>query len=117
MYQRHKLGQIGEELASKYLEKQGYRIIQRNFRCKSGEIDIIAIDNDELVFIEVKTRASKLYGEPSEAVDENKRKHIYKTAAYYLHITKRENWYTRIDVIEVYLYKNTYYIHQIKQVL
>lgn len=117
MYQRHELGKTGEMLACKYLENKNYEILQRNFRCKQGEIDIIAKDGNELVFIEVKTRASKLFGNPAEAVNEEKKKHIYKTAGYYLHIIKNENVYTRIDVIEVYLSKSKYYINHIKQAI
>lgn len=64
------LGKIGEELAAKYLTQNKYKIIQRNFRCKLGKIDIIAYDlkNKELVFFEVKTRSNFKYGRPSEAV-------------------------------------------------
>ena len=76
MYQRHELGQIGEELAALYLERNGYKIIERNFRYKKYEIDIIAKYNKELVFIEVKTRSNKIYGRPIEAVNNIKQKHI-----------------------------------------
>lgn len=117
MYQRHELGKIGEDLACIYLQKNNYKIVERNFRCKTGEIDIIAKDKDELVFIEVKTRASKEYGNPAEAVDNRKQKHIYKTAKFYLYIRHISEIYTRIDVIEVYLHKKTYYINHIKQAI
>ena len=71
------LGRIGEELATKYLAQNKYKIIERNFRCKQGEIDIIAYDlrNKELVFFEVKTRSNFKYGRPSEAVTKVKKKH------------------------------------------
>ena len=74
------LGKIGEELAAKYLTQNKYKIIQRNFRCKFGEIDIIAYDlkNKELVFFEVKTRSNFKYGRPSEAVTKIKKKHILR---------------------------------------
>ena len=117
MYQRHELGKIGESLAVDYLIKQNYQLIERNFRCKRGEIDIIAKDKQELIFVEVKTRANKKYGKPAEAVTNQKKKHIYKAAEYYLAIHKKLDEYIRIDVIEVYLYKKTYYIHHIKQVM
>ena len=69
MYERHETGKIGENIAVSYLEKIGYKIIDRNFECRQGEIDIVALDNDIIVFIEVKTRASALYGLPKEAVN------------------------------------------------
>ena len=95
MYARHELGRIGEETATRYLEKQGYQIIQRNFSCKQGEIDIIAKDKNEYVFIEVKTRQNRHYGMPCEAVDERKQKHIWNATKYYLHLHKLENEYIR----------------------
>ena len=96
-------GIFGEIEATKYLINQGYKIMCRNFRCMQGEIDIIAKDKQELVFVEVKTRTSIEYGEAKEAVDKNKQKHIYKAAEYYLYKNKAENVPVRIDVIEVYL--------------
>ena len=99
------LGNEGEEEATQYLIKNGYKIIERKFLCKRGEIDIIAKDKNTIVFIEVKTRKSIKYGLPAEAVDENKQKHIYKAAEYYLYKNKLEKEYVRIDVIEIY-YKN-----------
>ena len=61
MYIRHETGKIGEDLATKYLENLGYTIVERNFVAKQGEIDIIAKDKQELVFVEVKTRTNTLY--------------------------------------------------------
>lgn len=116
MYERHITGKIGEDLAIKYLQNKGYKIIRRNFQCRQGEIDIIAVDNEELVIIEVKTRKCIEYGKPAEAVDETKKKHIYKAAEYYLYIKKLEKAYVRIDVIEVYIKGNKYYINHIKNI-
>ena len=78
MYYKQETGRSGEEIASKYLERQGYEILDRNFNCHQGEIDIVAKDKNEIVFIEVKTRTNKKYGFASEAVNENKILHIYK---------------------------------------
>lgn len=117
MYQRHELGKTGENIVKEYLIKEGYKIVALNFRYKKYEIDIIAKDKEEIVFIEVKTRSSKDYGMPAEAVTKLKQKHILKTAKYYLHIYKMENIYTRFDVIEVYYHKEKYYIHHIKQTI
>ena len=88
MYERHITGKIGEDIAIKYLQSKGYKIIERNFQCKQGEIDIVALDKQEIVIIEVKTRKCLEYGKPAEAVDENKRKHIYNAAEYYLYVKK-----------------------------
>lgn len=104
MNQKQLEGKIGEDFATDYLSKQGYIIICRNFRCFQGEIDIIARDKESLVFVEVKTRTSINYGEAKEAVGEKKQKHIYEAAGYYLYKYKLEEYYTRIDVIEVYIY-------------
>lgn len=116
-YERHIIGKEGEDEASLYLQKQGYKIIQRNFRCKQGEIDIIAKDKKEYVFIEVKTRQNFHYGAPSEAVDEQKQNHIWKVAEYYIYIHKLENAYIRFDVLEIYKNKSKFYIHHIKQAI
>ena len=115
MYERHITGKIGEDIAIKYLQSKGYKIIERNFQCKQGEIDIVALDKQEIVIIEVKTRKCLEYGKPAEAVDYNKRKHIYKAAGYYLYIKKLEKNFIRIDVIEVYIKENKYYIKHIKK--
>lgn len=110
-------GKSGEMEATKYLKKNGYEIICNNFRCQQGEIDIIAKDKNEIVFIEVKTRSSKNYGEPREAVDKNKKKHIMDTAKYYLYKEHKENSYVRIDVIEVYIKKDKIILNHIKQAI
>jgi len=108
-------GRTGEELASKYLESLGYKIICNNFRCTQGEIDVIAQDRDELVFIEVKTRSSIKFGEAKEAVNQRKQKHIVNAAKYYLYKTRQEGVNIRIDVMEVYLFGKKVKINHIKQ--
>ena len=116
MYINQEIGKFGEDIATKYLQKKGYKIIERNFSCRQGEIDIIAKDFSELVFIEVKTRTSKEFGEPAEAVNAIKKKHIERAAEYYLYKTKQQNKFIRFDVIEV-LMKNGYYtIKHIEQI-
>ena len=96
-------GKEGERKATEYLEKKGYKVICKNFRCLQGEIDIIAKDDKSIIFVEVKTRTSFKYGEAKEAVNEIKQKHIYKAAEYYLYKNKLDEAYVRIDVIEVYI--------------
>ena len=117
MYIRHETGKMGEDLSTKYLENLGYKIIQRNFVAKQGEIDIIARDKQELVFIEVKTRTNTLYGNPVEAVNEPKKKHLISTAKYYLYLKHLENEFVRFDIIEVYLSEKSYRINHIKQII
>lgn len=95
------LGGIGEKVAEEYLESQGYRIIEKNYKCKLGEIDIIAIDKDIIAFIEVKTRSSDTYGQPGEAVNYHKQKKIVQTALSYISDKKLFNWMSRFDVVEV----------------
>lgn len=119
MYLRKKLGNLGEEIACKYLNKNNYLIIERNFTCKQGEIDIIAQDMDkkELVFIEVKTRSNFKYGNPSEAVDMMKQKHIWNSASYYVYKNKIKNIPIRIDVIEIYMKNRKRKINHIKNAI
>ena len=85
MHIKKELGNIGEQIAVEYLEKNNYQILKRNFYCKQGEIDIIANDEQEIVFIEVKTRSGIDFGQPSEAVNRIKQKHMYRTAQYFLY--------------------------------
>ncbi|GAA2754236.1 YraN family protein [Amnibacterium kyonggiense] len=72
MAQKDQLGRRGEDEAAAYLTALGWRIVDRNWRCPSGEIDIVALDGTELVIVEVKTRSGRGYGDPLEAVDPRK---------------------------------------------
>ena len=111
-------GNIGENFACKYLEKCHYQILERNFVSYRGEIDIIALDSNEIVFIEVKTRTQMFCGLPVEAVNHSKQKQIYKVAQYYLYANNLLNAKVRFDVIEIYLYgSNSYKINHIKDIL
>lgn len=93
-------GVLYEDQATKYLKKKGYKIIDRNFKTKFGEIDIIALDKDILVFIEVKGGSDKLYN-PAERADINKLKKIMRTAEYFIKNYKGDFEEVRIDVISV----------------
>lgn len=118
MYKKKSIGKFGEELACKYLECKNYKIMDRNFSCKQGEIDIVAFDKDsnEIVFFEVKTRTSFNYGFPAEAVNNAKKRHILNSAKYYLYIKKMENSFVRMDVIEVVIYNGKYKLNHLKNV-
>lgn len=94
-------GQEGEKLAVNFLKEQGFKILETNFRSKFGEIDIIAIDKDALVFIEVKTRSSQQFGLPEEAVGFRKLDHIIKTINFYRSIRKNLPEGDRIDVVAI----------------
>ncbi|MBR5129259.1 MAG: YraN family protein [Firmicutes bacterium] len=101
MTDKKRIGSIGEELAVEALRSKGYYIIRRNFSCPYGEVDIIAIKDKILSFVEVKTRTSSEYGAPGEAVDNKKQRHIRNAAKYFISYYKRP--YEKVDfqVIEV----------------
>lgn len=111
------LGNSGEQIAVEYLEKIGFKILNRNFYCKQGEIDIVARDGDEVVFIEVKTRTNTNFGNPSEAVDYRKQKHIYKSAKYFLCKYKMLDAHIRFDVVEVLVKDGRFNVNHIKQII
>lgn len=99
----HAWGKRGEDLAHRYLQAQGCVILARNHRTRGGtaEVDLIARDGSALVFVEVKTRASELFGTPEEAVDAEKQTRIVKGAADYIHRTG-ESWdHARFDIVSV----------------
>jgi len=96
-------GKIGENIALKYLINNKANILETNYRINSGEIDIIAKFNEELVFIEVKSRTNIKFGHPSEAVDYKKIRKIINTAKYYLLKNNLNDVPIRFDVIEIYL--------------
>ena len=77
------IGQSGEETAVKILKKHGYKIIERNYRTRQGEIDIIAKDGEYTCFVEVKFRKNDDFGDPGDFIDERKQQKIIKTAQYY----------------------------------
>lgn len=81
---KRQVGAAYEALAADYLCRQGYEIIERNFHCRSGEIDLIAREGEYLCFVEVKYRRGEAYGFPSEAVTYSKQQKIIRAARYYL---------------------------------
>lgn len=99
---RRAVGTAYERQAGNYLEEQGYRILEYNFRCRSGEIDIIARDGEYLVFVEVKYRRNVKSGDPLEAVDYKKQRIISRTASYYcLTHSYGETTPCRFDVVAI----------------
>lgn len=106
------IGDFGEEIALKYLEKKGYQILDRNFLKPYGEIDIIAIKDDILTFVEVKTRKNDEFKPASLDVDYYKQERIKKTAQAYIMEKDLGEFLISFDVCEVYLENKT--IHYIK---
>jgi putative endonuclease len=100
------LGKQGEDLAARHLLEKGFTIIVRNYRQKTGEIDIIARDRECLVFIEVKTRKSSRFGQPFEAVTKKKQAQISRVALHYMNCNKLLDQSARFDVISILIDKN-----------
>jgi putative endonuclease len=94
-------GAKGEDLAAAYLERNGYQILERNYRFDRGEIDLIAREGDDLVFIEVKARRSGEFGLPQEAVTPQKEEQLRKVAEGYLFEHQIENQACRFDVVAI----------------
>lgn len=116
-YQRQNnrlVGDCYEVVAEEYLRKSGYRILERNFRCKLGEVDIIAVDGSTLVFVEVKYRKTADYGQPTVAVNYKKQVRISNAASYYIYSHRQYSHYSyRFDVVSIVggnvtLYQNAF---------
>ncbi|OGS22481.1 MAG: YraN family protein [Elusimicrobia bacterium RIFOXYA2_FULL_39_19] len=101
MEKRKEFGNIGEQKAAEYLLKNGYKILENNFKTRYGEVDIIAEDKKDVVFIEVKNRSSMNYGLPQEAIDRRKQLKIAKTALMYLKSKNLINKNMRFDVVAI----------------
>ena len=117
MYFKQEFGKEGEDVAAQYLKEKGYKILDRTFACKRGEIDIVAFKDEQIIFVEIKSRTSTKYGLPSEAVTKEKIKHLLRTAETYLIIKNLMDIDVRIDVIEVYKEKGIYQINHLEQVI
>ena len=98
---RQQFGKESESTAVRHLKKNGYKILEQNYRTKIGEIDIIAKDKQTLVFVEVKARKSHFYGNPKWAVTPKKQRKISMVALYYLKATKQNNVKARFDVVSI----------------
>jgi putative endonuclease len=99
---QQQFGERSETLAAWYLKKNGYTIIEQNYRNQLGEIDIIAREKKTIVFVEVKSRRSTRYGSPKWAVTPKKQRKISMVALYYLKTTKQSNAKARFDVVSIY---------------
>lgn len=99
---RKALGGAGERAAERLLRESGYVILERNFRCAFGEIDLIALDGDTVVFVEVKTRAQPGFGSPFDAVNPRKQRQIVRVAECYVARHQLEARNARFDVVGVW---------------
>lgn len=99
---KQSLGRKGEEVAAEYLKKKGYSVIERNYRSSQwGEIDLITVKDDTLVFVEVKTRTSEEYGSPVEAVTEHKIRKLVRACRYYVMTHPDAPEALRLDVVAI----------------
>ena len=105
------VGKIGEGLAKNYLEKQGYKIIEQNYKTKYAEIDLIAQNKNELIFVEVRTKVGENFGSPEETINNKKKKKLLGNASTYAAIKKWEGIY-KIDAICIVL-KSDYSIDRL----
>ncbi len=101
--EKKELGKKGEDLAVRFLKKRGYQIIQRNYTCKMGEMDVIAKEKDTLVFIEVKTRTSTTFGPPQLSVHFSKQNQLSKVALHFLKEKNLSDIRARFDVVAILL--------------
>ena len=95
-------GTKGEQLAVNFLKKKGYTILQRNYRRRNGEIDIVCYDHGTIAFVEVKTRYSDTYGPPELSVTEAKKRQIIKVASQYVADKRIEGTSLRFDVVSIF---------------
>ncbi len=95
------LGRRGERKAARYCRRKGYKIVARNYHCSAGEIDLIALDNQEIVFVEVKTQTDRSFGDPEEKVNWDKQRCLARAARYFLQETHSEDRPCRFDVLAV----------------
>ena len=96
------VGGFGEKYVAKFLEERGYKILRMNYNCRFGEVDIVALDGECLVFIEVKTRTTNRYGAPENAVNYWKRRRLELTARCYIEQYRMKEYFARFDVVEVF---------------
>jgi putative endonuclease len=101
---RRLFGDKGEQLAAAFLKQKGMRVREKNYTCSYGEIDLVAQQGGELVFVEVKTRKSTRFGYPEESITPQKIKHIMRTAEHYMHVHKWTDRPWRIDVVAITLH-------------
>ncbi len=96
------LGERGEMVACQYLAEHGFRILEKNYRCKIGEIDVVAVKNGRLVFVEIKTRSQEVFGRPEESVGWAKQRKMTRLAEWYLKDKKKTDASVSFAVLAVH---------------
>ncbi len=102
MARHNEIGKRGEEIAEALLREQGFTILENNWRFRRLEVDLIAMEENVLVFVEVKTRSNDYFGKPEDFVDKKKERHLAQAAAGYMHQIGHD-WAIRFDVVSVLL--------------
>ena len=95
------LGALAEARAAELLQRKGYRVVDRNWTCRGGELDLVCFDGSTLVFVEVRARADARHGTALESVVDLKRRRLIRAAGIYLHVKKRQDCACRFDVVAV----------------
>lgn len=95
------LGKEGERIAAQYLKRKGYKLVERNYRCAAGEVDLIVLDRRVIVFVEVKTRSGDRFGTPLEAVQSKKQQKMIQTAQFFLNEKGLQQREARFDVVGI----------------
>lgn len=108
------IGNLGESIVCDYLIDRGLHIMERNYRCKLGEVDIIAAEGDTICFVEVKLRKSQAYGRPFEAVNRSKQNKIIRTALQYIVNNRKSDYMCRFDIAEVNNINGKYEVNYIE---
>jgi putative endonuclease len=109
MAKHNEIGHRGEQIATEFLEKKGYKILDRNWHYGRAEIDIVAMDGATLIFAEVKTRSDDLFERPESAVNEKKRRLVTRAAVGYMRKIGHE-WAIRFDIVAVILRGDAFYV-------
>ena len=107
-------GRDGERFAERYLQKKGYKLVERNFRCRGGEVDLIVLDHKIVVFVEVKTRSDHRFGTPAEAVESRKQQKMIQAAQFFLNSKGLHERDARFDVVGITWYNGAPQVEHIQ---
>lgn len=113
---RKLVGRKGEEAARSYLEQNSYKIIETNYGCPLGEIDIVAGEGRTIVFVEVRTKTGLAFGSPEESINADKARRLYRLAQYYLKAQSKNEHPVRIDLVAVKLNRSSLEVESLKHI-
>jgi putative endonuclease len=111
---RQLFGKDGERVAEQYLRKKGYTLVERNYRCRGGEVDLIVLDRKVIVFVEVKTRSGHSFGTPAEAVESRKQQRMVQAAQFFLNNKGLHEREARFDVVGITWLKGAPHVEHIQ---